>query len=373
MRTRRPARLEAVSPVPGRWVEVDLHPTPEGGLSVAFRDINGRRLAEERQRLLVAELTHRIKNTLALVLAVADQTRRTVSSPDAFHAVFRDRFAALARAHDALRRDGETGTTLEAVAREALAPYGAGGGRGRAAGGGRRPGGAALVRGGGGARDGVPRACDQRRQAWGAVGPRRAGAAVLGRGGGGCGRRPLARGAVGGGRRAVHPGTAVHGAASARGCWSGASPRRSAAPFRSTSLPPACAAASGYRPTMAAARRRASRLEPTLRSCRTWKEGRGRPGIGLGSHVRHAAVGAGSLGDGQRTRAGAGACPSRQWRTDARMARVPRRGASAWNGTAVSGFASVPFRASPVDRAGHPGEHGAADRPGFLRRPVEAA
>jgi two-component sensor histidine kinase len=74
----------------------------------------------------VAELTHRIKNTLALVLALAEQTRRTVSSPDAFHAVFRDRLAALARAHDALRRDGETGTTLEAVAREALAAYGAG-------------------------------------------------------------------------------------------------------------------------------------------------------------------------------------------------------------------------------------------------------
>jgi two-component sensor histidine kinase len=84
-------------------------------------------LADERKGLLVAELTHRIKNTLALVLAVADQTRRTVSSPDAFHAVFRDRLAALARAHDALRRDGDTGTTLEAVAREALAPYGAGG------------------------------------------------------------------------------------------------------------------------------------------------------------------------------------------------------------------------------------------------------
>jgi two-component sensor histidine kinase/PAS domain-containing protein len=126
MRTRRPARLQTLSLVPGRWVEVDIHPAPDGGLSVAFRDINRRRLAEERQRLLVAELTHRIKNTLALVLAVADQTRRSVSSPDAFHAVFRDRLAALARAHDALRRDGETGTTLEAVAREALAPYGAG-------------------------------------------------------------------------------------------------------------------------------------------------------------------------------------------------------------------------------------------------------
>jgi PAS domain S-box-containing protein len=123
MRTRRPARLEAVSGVTKRWVAVDIYPAEDGGLSVAFRDIHQRKLAEERQRLLVSELAHRIKNTLALVLAIAEQTRRTVSSPDAFHSVFRDRLAALARAHDALRRDGGTETTLEAVAREALAPH----------------------------------------------------------------------------------------------------------------------------------------------------------------------------------------------------------------------------------------------------------
>ena len=127
VRTGRPVRLETPSPVLGRWVEVDIHPMPEGGLSGSFRDIHDRRLAEERQGLLVAELTHRIKNTLALVLAIAEQTRRTVSSPDGFQAVFRDRLAALARAHDALRRGGETGTTLEAVAHEVLAPYGGAG------------------------------------------------------------------------------------------------------------------------------------------------------------------------------------------------------------------------------------------------------
>jgi PAS domain S-box-containing protein len=128
MRTRRPAHLQAVSGVIGRWVEVDIYPAQTGGLSVAFRDIHERKLAEERQRLLVAELTHRIKNTLALVLAIAEQTRRTVSSPDAFNEVFRNRLAALARAHDALRRDGGSETTMEAVAREALAPYGGGAG-----------------------------------------------------------------------------------------------------------------------------------------------------------------------------------------------------------------------------------------------------
>jgi PAS domain S-box-containing protein len=126
MRTRRPVRLQAVSGVICRWVEVDIYPAQTGGLSVAFRDIHERKLGEERQRLLVAELTHRIKNTLALVVAIAEQTRRTVSSPDAFNAVFRDRLAALARAHEALQRDGGAETSVEAVAREALAPYGGG-------------------------------------------------------------------------------------------------------------------------------------------------------------------------------------------------------------------------------------------------------
>ena len=123
MHTRSPARLEAVSGVTKRWVAVDIYPAEDGGLSVAFRDIHERKLAEERQRLLIGETAHRIKNTLALVLAIAEQTRRTVSSPDAFHAVFHDRLAALARAHDALRRDGGTATTLDVVAGEALAPY----------------------------------------------------------------------------------------------------------------------------------------------------------------------------------------------------------------------------------------------------------
>lgn len=129
MRTREVTRTEAISTVIGRWVEVDIYPTQDGGLSVAFRDVHERRAAQERQRLLVAELTHRIKNTLALALAIADQTRRSVPSPDAFHAMFRGRIAALARAHDALLRDGGAQTTLEAVAREALAPFGTDAGR----------------------------------------------------------------------------------------------------------------------------------------------------------------------------------------------------------------------------------------------------
>jgi two-component system, chemotaxis family, CheB/CheR fusion protein len=72
------------------------------GASKIARDITERRRAHERQKLLVNEIQHRIKNTLATVQAIATQTLR--SSPgerDAFVA----RLHALAGAHDLLRDD----------------------------------------------------------------------------------------------------------------------------------------------------------------------------------------------------------------------------------------------------------------------------
>src|SRR5207253_6285033 len=70
---REVVRLEAVSPVVGRWVDVSIFPG-EGGLSVYFRDITERKAAEERQLLLVNELNHRVKNSLATVQAIAAQS-----------------------------------------------------------------------------------------------------------------------------------------------------------------------------------------------------------------------------------------------------------------------------------------------------------
>ena len=46
------------------------------GIGVVFRDITDRRNAEAQRDLLVKELEHRIKNTLATVLSIADQTCR---------------------------------------------------------------------------------------------------------------------------------------------------------------------------------------------------------------------------------------------------------------------------------------------------------
>ncbi|HML09969.1 MAG TPA: response regulator [Stellaceae bacterium] len=47
LRTRRPEHLETVAPALGnRWIELDVHPAPHGGLVVVFRDIDDRKRAE---------------------------------------------------------------------------------------------------------------------------------------------------------------------------------------------------------------------------------------------------------------------------------------------------------------------------------------
>jgi PAS domain S-box-containing protein len=101
-----------------------------------LRDRTERRHTEERQALLVGELNHRVKNTLALVLAIVDQTWRAIASEEEaggtapadsdgrFHAGLRARLRALARAHDLLFRDDWAGASLADVVATAAAVHG---------------------------------------------------------------------------------------------------------------------------------------------------------------------------------------------------------------------------------------------------------
>ena len=86
-------------------------------------DITARKQAEERQRLLVDELNHRVKNTLATVQSIAIQTRRVTDTAAGFEAAFLARLGALARVHDLLSRIAWEGASLADVARQTLAPY----------------------------------------------------------------------------------------------------------------------------------------------------------------------------------------------------------------------------------------------------------
>ncbi|MBZ9922729.1 histidine kinase, partial [Mesorhizobium sp. BR1-1-7] len=85
----------------GRVIErhADGRPTLIFGVSY---DISERKLGEERQRLLLRELNHRVKNTLATVQALATQTVRHARQPSAFLEAFGARLQALGIAHNLL-------------------------------------------------------------------------------------------------------------------------------------------------------------------------------------------------------------------------------------------------------------------------------
>ncbi len=84
-------------------------------------EIEHRRRIERHQNLLLDELNHRVKNTLATVQAMAIQTLKgvDVTARDAFLA----RLFALSSQHDLLTLDNWEGASLEGVVRRALRPY----------------------------------------------------------------------------------------------------------------------------------------------------------------------------------------------------------------------------------------------------------
>ena len=66
------------------------------------RDITERKRAEEHQKLLVAELDHRVKNILAQVAVVAKSTRQGSRSIDEFLQSLDGRIESMAAAHGLL-------------------------------------------------------------------------------------------------------------------------------------------------------------------------------------------------------------------------------------------------------------------------------
>jgi PAS domain S-box-containing protein len=86
------------------------------------RDITERKHAEERQRLLVRELDHRVKNILASVATVAQRTREGSASMDEFLQTFDGRIQSMANAHALLSRSHWEGVNLVELVRGELEP-----------------------------------------------------------------------------------------------------------------------------------------------------------------------------------------------------------------------------------------------------------
>src|ERR1700735_1092089 len=99
-------------------------------LAQAGIDAEQRETADRLQKLILEELHHRIKNTLATVSAIASQSLRTATSiEDGQHAI-EGRLIALGRAHDLLLQARWANADLANTIRGATEPYdGEGGGR----------------------------------------------------------------------------------------------------------------------------------------------------------------------------------------------------------------------------------------------------
>ena len=83
-------------------------------------DISERARADAQRELLLAELNHRVKNTLAVVQSIAHQTFRSSDVPLEARAAFENRLVALAAAHNLLIESRLESASLGGIARVAL-------------------------------------------------------------------------------------------------------------------------------------------------------------------------------------------------------------------------------------------------------------
>lgn len=86
-------------------------------------DVSEQKQTEERQRLLVNELNHRVKNTLAVIQSIASVTSRSAASAAAFSKSFIARIIGIARTHDLLTESHWEGASLGAMLWNELSPY----------------------------------------------------------------------------------------------------------------------------------------------------------------------------------------------------------------------------------------------------------
>lgn len=99
------------------------------GALVVVVDIHSEKRADERRTLLINELNHRVKNTLASVQSIASQTFRTSRYTDDGLDAFESRLLALSNAHNLLTRENWEGADLQQLARLVMEPHDPGSGR----------------------------------------------------------------------------------------------------------------------------------------------------------------------------------------------------------------------------------------------------
>lgn len=102
----------------------------EGGraelILLAIEDVTERRRADEHRKILIGELNHRVKNTLAVVQSIASQTLGHASTIEGARQAFGARLINLAQAHDVLTRESWTGADLTEIIHDTVKPHAGG-------------------------------------------------------------------------------------------------------------------------------------------------------------------------------------------------------------------------------------------------------
>jgi PAS domain S-box-containing protein len=106
--------------------DADGKPT---GLHAIGRDMTEAKRAEAHLRLLVDELNHRVKNTLAIVQGIAQQSFKEATDPAIARKAFEGRLAALSEAHNLLTREHWGAVSMAQIIGDAVAPHGRDAGR----------------------------------------------------------------------------------------------------------------------------------------------------------------------------------------------------------------------------------------------------
>jgi PAS domain S-box-containing protein len=121
--TGEPKRFQNRAEQLSRWYDVFAFRVGEPEqrrVAVLFSDITERRQADETRQLLINELNHRVKNMLASVQAIVQNTLRRTSDPAAFVTSFSGRIQALSRAHSLLSSATWHGADLRDLIRDQL-------------------------------------------------------------------------------------------------------------------------------------------------------------------------------------------------------------------------------------------------------------
>jgi two-component system, chemotaxis family, CheB/CheR fusion protein len=91
---------------------------------LAIEDVTERHEAEALRQTLINELSHRVKNMLAMVQSIGSITLRQSASLKEFKLAFEGRLQSLARVHDLLVRQNWSGADLDLLVRRTMEPHG---------------------------------------------------------------------------------------------------------------------------------------------------------------------------------------------------------------------------------------------------------